>query len=71
MMGGTIVCGVRDSPEGQSAAELAQALGARLGLRLVLVHVVDGVPPGTEDSLTARQLQIGAERKLVAIGREI
>jgi nucleotide-binding universal stress UspA family protein len=71
MMGGTIVCGVTESPDGRSAAELARALGARLGLRLVLVYVVDGIPPGTQESLTAQQRQSGAERTLEAIAREI
>jgi nucleotide-binding universal stress UspA family protein len=71
MTGGTIVCGVRDSSDGRSAAELACALGARLGLRLVLVHVVDGVPPGTEGSLTARQRRTGGEHILNAVAREI
>jgi len=70
-MGGTIVCGVTGSPDGRSAAELAHALGARLGLRLVLVHIVDGVPPGTQESLTARQRQTGAENILNTIAREI
>jgi nucleotide-binding universal stress UspA family protein len=71
MMGGTIVCGVAETPDGRSAADLARALGGRLGLRLVLVHVVDGVPAETHDSLTARQRQTGAERILDAIAREI
>jgi nucleotide-binding universal stress UspA family protein len=71
MVGGTIVCGVAESPEGRSAAQLARAIGARLELRLVLVHVVDGVPPGTHESVTARQRQMGAERTLEAIAREI
>lgn len=71
MMGGTIVCGVTDSPDGRNAADLAQALGARLDLRLVLVSVVDGVPPGTEDSLTARQRQRGAERTLDSIAPNV
>ena len=71
MMGGTLVCGVTETPDGRSAAELAHALGTRLGLRLVLVHVVDGIPPGTQESLTARQRQIGAERILDDIAREI
>jgi nucleotide-binding universal stress UspA family protein len=70
-MSGTIVCGVTESPEGRSAAELAHALGLRLGLRTVLVHVVDGVPAGTDESLTARQRQSGAERTLNEIAREI
>jgi nucleotide-binding universal stress UspA family protein len=68
---GTIVCGVTETRDGRGAAELARALGARLGLRLVLVHVVDGVPPGTEGSFTARQRQTGAEHLLNAIAREI
>jgi nucleotide-binding universal stress UspA family protein len=39
-MHGTIVCGVVDTAEGRAAAQLAGALAARLGLRLVLVHAV-------------------------------
>jgi nucleotide-binding universal stress UspA family protein len=70
-MTGTIVCGVKESPEGRSAAELAHALGVRLGLRLVLVYVVDGVPRGAHESLTARQRQTGAERALHEIARDI
>ncbi|HEU5476274.1 MAG TPA: universal stress protein [Gaiellaceae bacterium] len=69
-MGGTLVCGVTETPDGRDAAELARAVGARLGLRLVLVHVVDGVPAGTHESLSARQRQAGAERVLDAIARE-
>jgi nucleotide-binding universal stress UspA family protein len=71
MSRGTVVCGVTETPDGRSAAELAGALGMRLGLRLVLVHVVDGVPPGTHESLTARQRQTGAERALDEIAREL
>ena len=70
-MGGTIICGVNEAPDGRTAAELARALGARLGLRLVLVHVVDGLPAGGHESLTARQRQTGAETILNAIAREI
>jgi nucleotide-binding universal stress UspA family protein len=71
MMGGTIVCGVAERPDGRTAAELARALSVRLGLRLVLVHVIDGVPTGAHESLTARQRQTGAEQILNAIAREI
>jgi nucleotide-binding universal stress UspA family protein len=71
MMGGTVVCGVTETEDGRSAAELARALVARLGLRLVLVHVVDGVPLGTEESLTARQRQSGAEQILSLAAREL
>ena len=38
---GTIVCGVTHAPEARAAAQLAGALGARLELRVVLVHVAD------------------------------
>lgn len=71
MTGGTIVCGVTESEDGRSAAELARALGARLGLRLVLVHVLDGVPFGADESLTVRQRQTGAENVLNAIARDV
>ena len=69
-MGGTVVCGVSEAPDGRSAADLAHALGTRLGLRLVLVHVVEGVPLGTHESLTARQRQAGGERILDASALE-
>src|SRR6478672_5953904 len=70
-MGGTIICGVTEAMDGRSAAGLAHALGARLGLRLVLVHVVDGLPAGGAESLTARQRQTGAERTLNDLAREV
>jgi nucleotide-binding universal stress UspA family protein len=70
-MGGTIVCGVAETAAGRTAAELAGLLGARLGLRLVLVHVIDGVPAVSHESLTARQRQTGAEQLLDAMAREI
>ena len=60
-MGGTIVCGVSGAA-GHDAAELASALRARLGLRLVLVSVLDGVHKEVED---------GAEEPLVRIAREL
>jgi nucleotide-binding universal stress UspA family protein len=41
-MGGTIVCDVTDALEGPSAAQFGNALAARLGLRVVLVYVIDG-----------------------------
>jgi nucleotide-binding universal stress UspA family protein len=71
MTRGTVVCGVTDTPDGRSAAELAAALGARLGLRLVLVHALDGVPAGTHESLTARQRRAGAEQILAEVAGEI
>jgi hypothetical protein len=44
-MRGTLVCGVNDSDDGRRALELAVALSERLGLRLVLAHISDGIPP--------------------------
>jgi nucleotide-binding universal stress UspA family protein len=44
-MRGTIVCGVTDSEAGRGALAVAAELSERLGLRLVLVHVVDGIGP--------------------------
>jgi nucleotide-binding universal stress UspA family protein len=44
MTSGTIVCGVDATETGRAAAQMAAALSTRLGLRLVLVHVVPGDP---------------------------
>ena len=60
-----------ETPDASTPAELAHALGARLGLRIVLVHVLDGLPPGTHESLTARQRQSGAETLLSTIAGEL
>ena len=70
-MGGTIVCDVTDPPAGQNAAEYAGALGARLGLRLVLVYVVSGVPAVARESLTGRHDRSRAERTLEEIARVV
>jgi nucleotide-binding universal stress UspA family protein len=70
-MAGTIICGMTESPDERSAVGLARALAARLGLRLVLVHVIDGVQPSAAESVTGRQRRIGADRALEAIAREI
>ena len=40
-MNGSIVCGVDDSESAKGAARVARELGARLGLRLVFVRVVE------------------------------
>src|ERR1051326_3657944 len=71
-MAGTILCGVSDSREGRCAAEIADELSGRLGLRLVLAHVVDGIRAvGVEESLTAVQGRLGGERLLRAIARDL
>jgi nucleotide-binding universal stress UspA family protein len=70
-MGGTIVCGVTEAVEARNAAEVASAFGARLGFRLVLVSVVEGVPLDAQDSLSGRQRQSGAEQALAEIARDV
>lgn len=70
-MTGTIVCGVTPSPEGRAAAEVAAAVGARLGLRLVLVHVLPAMPRDAYDSTTARQGRAGGERLLAGLANEL
>jgi nucleotide-binding universal stress UspA family protein len=63
-MGGTILCDVTDPLAGQSAAAFASALGARLGLRLVLVHVGNG---GERTLQTiARELAYDVETRVAA-----
>lgn len=69
MSGGTLICGVDEGAAGAEAPAIGHALAARLGLRLVLVSVIDGVPPGAQESLTARQRQTGADRALAGIAR--
>jgi nucleotide-binding universal stress UspA family protein len=64
-MGGTIVCGVTGSAGGRGAAELGAALSARLGLRLVLVHVVDAQE---QAELAPRA---GAERTTPATAQDV
>jgi nucleotide-binding universal stress UspA family protein len=70
-MVGTIVCGVRDAAQDGQVAEVAAALGDRLDLRLVLVHVVDGVASVAPESVTGRQRQSGAERMLDQVSRAV
>jgi nucleotide-binding universal stress UspA family protein len=67
-VGGTIVCGVSGSAEAVSAAQLAGALAARLGLRLVLVHVVEGLPRAAHGTVAALQREETGERLLESFG---
>jgi nucleotide-binding universal stress UspA family protein len=69
-MRGTIVSDVTD-PEGRNAAAFAHALGARLGLRVVLAFVVDGAVAGAHESVTGRHRQSGATSTLSAIADEL
>jgi nucleotide-binding universal stress UspA family protein len=64
-MGGTIVCDVTDPLAGRSAADFAAALAARLGLRVVLVHVGSEA----ERRLEAVARGVGRETEMrVAVG---
>ena len=59
-MHGTVVCGVTDKIEGDSAVQLAAALAVRLGMRLVLVHVVadEGQPVSAGSGRTPEAAEI-------------
>jgi nucleotide-binding universal stress UspA family protein len=71
MNGGTVICGVDETAEGADAPAIGHALAARLGLRLVLVSVIDGIPAGAQESLTTRQRQAGADRTLALLARDL
>jgi hypothetical protein len=42
-MRGTLICGVNDKDDGRAALEMAVELSDRLGLRLVLAYVRNGI----------------------------
>ena len=69
-MGGTIVCGVVGSEESLAGADLAGALGARLGLRVVLVSVLEA-QSGAEESVGGRQRRRGLEQTLAEFARDL
>ena len=73
-MRGTILCGVTDSEAGRGALELAAELGDRLGLRLVVAHVADGIPPVGGDrngeSVATRANREGAARLVARLAAE-
>jgi nucleotide-binding universal stress UspA family protein len=74
-MRGTIVCGVTDGDEGRGALALAAELSQRLGLRLVLAHVADGIVPldldGEETAgVTTRAGREGAARLVARLAAE-
>ena len=72
---GTIVCGVSDSDEGHAALELAVELSERLGLRLVLAHVAEGLVAldcdgDDNESVTMKANRRGGELFLGRLARE-
>jgi nucleotide-binding universal stress UspA family protein len=70
-MRGTIVCDVTEPLAGRSAAEFASAIGSRVGLRLVLVHVVPGPAPHVAEPGAASRARGAAGEALEAIAREL
>jgi nucleotide-binding universal stress UspA family protein len=71
-MRGTLVCAVTDGDESADALALGAELSARLGLRLVLAHTVDGIDAigHGEESVTMRADRQGAERRLARLADE-
>lgn len=74
-MRGTIVCGVTESDAGRGALAAAVELSGRLGLRLVLVHVADGIAPldvnrDSGESVTTRADRQGAARLVARLAAE-
>jgi nucleotide-binding universal stress UspA family protein len=72
---GTIVCGVTDGDEGHAALGLGVELSQRLGLRLVLAHVAEGLAPLTGDgddneSVTMKANRNGGELFLARVARD-
>jgi nucleotide-binding universal stress UspA family protein len=58
----SIVCGVDDSASAKGASRVARELSARLGLRLVFVHVVDEGPAEDEgDAMAARLARLDGD----------
>jgi nucleotide-binding universal stress UspA family protein len=75
-MHGTLVCAVNDSDDGRTALEMAVELSGRLGLRLVLAYVSDGIPlseNGDEEgaeSVSMKANRDGAARLLARLAAE-
>jgi nucleotide-binding universal stress UspA family protein len=71
-MRGTIVCGVTDTDEGREALATAVEVGERLGLRLVLAHVAEGIAVSNGhadggESVTMKGDREGATRLLARL----
>src|SRR5690348_16822474 len=71
-MHGTLLCAVTDGAENDDAVAQAVALSERLGLRLVLAHVVDRVasPGDGDESVTMRGDHEAAERELAELAQD-
>jgi nucleotide-binding universal stress UspA family protein len=71
-MQGTVVCVVSDGAENDDAVEQAIAFSERLGLRLVLAHVVEGITTlgHGDESVTMKAEREAAERLLADLARD-
>ncbi len=72
-MHGTVVCAVTEGAENDDAVAQAVALSERLGLRLVLARVVDGMAAHNgngDESITMQSDRRLAERGLEALARD-
>ena len=71
-MRGTIICGVTDTEAGRGALALGAQVSDRLGLRLVLAHVADGLPPRVngDENVTTRARREGAARLVARLAAE-
>jgi nucleotide-binding universal stress UspA family protein len=75
----TMICGVTDAEEGRGALKMAVELSERLGLRLVLAHVAEGISrvdgDGDDDddedeSVTMKANREGAARLVAELAAE-
>ena len=81
-MRGTLLCGMTEADDGRDVLELGVELSERLGLRLVLAHVTEGIPTiagggsdgeGDQDkneSVTMKANREGATRRLAQLAHE-
>jgi nucleotide-binding universal stress UspA family protein len=76
-MRGTMICGVTDAEEGRGALKMAVELSERLGLRLVLAHVAEGIgrldndgDDEEDESVTMKVNREGAARLVAELAVE-
>jgi len=72
-MHGTVVCALTEGAENGDAVAQASAMSERLGLRLVLAHVVKGIAElgdGGDESITMKADRIAAARELAELVRD-
>jgi nucleotide-binding universal stress UspA family protein len=71
-MHGTVVCALTDAAEKGDAVAQASEISERLGLRLVLAHVVEGIAAlgDGDESMTMKADRVAAERQLAELARD-